>query len=152
MTIEKRNLYIAGFILGLGILGAVDGVLFHQFLQWHHLIDHPNHRLEIISDGVFNSLIAVLLIWGGFKIFLHARNDQLSNNSRIFIGAILTGGGTFNIVEGLVNHHILQVHKVKPGDPYELYYDIGFLLIGAFLVSIGLFFYNVFEKRHLRMG
>ncbi|WP_279401557.1 DUF2243 domain-containing protein [Piscibacillus salipiscarius] len=47
MTKENKNLFVAGFILGLGILGAIDGVVFHQLLQWHHMILSPNIKVEI---------------------------------------------------------------------------------------------------------
>jgi uncharacterized membrane protein len=137
MDKENKNLYLSGFILGLGILGAVDGIVFHQLLQWHHLVDHPNHPFEIFSDGIFNTLVAVLLVSGGIKIFLDFRKNQLSNNSRVFFGALLTGGGAFNLLEGLINHHLLKIHHVKPGDPYELLYDLAFLLVGAILVMMG---------------
>jgi uncharacterized membrane protein len=47
---ENKNLFIAGLILGLGLLGAIDGIVFHQLLQWHHMILSPNIELEILTD------------------------------------------------------------------------------------------------------
>ncbi|MBY0055075.1 DUF2243 domain-containing protein [Brevibacillus agri] len=29
-----------------------------------------------------------------------------------FWGSFLLGGGTFNLVEGIINHHILQLHHL----------------------------------------
>jgi uncharacterized membrane protein len=49
------------------------------------------------------------------------------------IGGLLLGRGVFNLVEGLVDHHTLQVHHIKLG-PNQLLWDIGFLLWGVVMV------------------
>jgi uncharacterized membrane protein len=42
----------------------------------------------------------------------------------------------FNLVEGVIDHHILGIHHVKPG-PHQLAWDLGFLAVGALLVVVG---------------
>ncbi|WNF22192.1 DUF2243 domain-containing protein [Mesobacillus jeotgali] len=137
MKKENKNLFIAGLILGLGLLGAIDGIVFHQLLQWHHMVLSDNIQLEIFTDGLFTALFSAKLLWGGVKIFQDARKNQLGSGWRIFLGGIFIGGGTFNLVEGIVDHHILQVHRVKPLAENPLMYDLAFLVIGALLVVIG---------------
>ncbi|GAM16419.1 DUF2243 domain-containing protein [Mesobacillus selenatarsenatis] len=124
-------------ILGLGLLGAIDGIVFHQLLQWHHMVLSDNIQLEIFTDGLFTALFSAKLLWGGVKIFQDARKNQLGYSWRIFLGGIFIGGGAFNLVEGIVDHHILQVHRVKPLAENPLMYDLAFLAIGALLVVIG---------------
>ena len=46
--------------------------------------------------------------------------------------------GLFNVVEGVVNHHLLQIHQVRPGAANPLVWDIGFLILGALLIAGGL--------------
>lgn len=137
MKKENKNLFIAGLILGLGLLGAIDGIVFHQLLQWHHMVLSDNIQLEIFTDGLFTALFSAKLLWGGVKIFQDARKNQLGSSWRIFLGGIFIGGGAFNLVEGIVDHHILQVHRVKPLAENPLMYDLAFLAIGALLVVIG---------------
>ncbi|MCM3569262.1 DUF2243 domain-containing protein [Neobacillus mesonae] len=134
----NKNLYISGLILGLGLLGAIDGIVFHQLLQWHHVVLSPNIKLEIFTDGIFTALFSALLIWGGVKIFQDARKNEIGDSWKIFLGGIFVGGGTFNLVEGIINHHILKVHRVKPLADNPLIYDLAFLAIGLLLVIIGL--------------
>jgi len=134
---ENKNLFIAGLILGLGLLGAIDGIVFHQLLQWHHMVLSDNIQLEIFTDGLFTALFSAKLLWGGVKIFQDARKNQLGSSWRIFLGGIFIGGGAFNLVEVIVDHHILQVHRVKPMAENPLMYDLAFLAIGALLVVIG---------------
>lgn len=138
MKKENKNLFIAGIILGLGFVGAIDGILFHQLLQWHHMILSPNIKLEIFTDGLFTALFSAKLIWGGMKIFQDARKNELGISWKIFAGGIFIGGGAFNLVEGIVDHHILQVHRVRPLAENPLIYDLAFLAIGLLLVIIGL--------------
>ncbi|GLB60128.1 DUF2243 domain-containing protein [Cytobacillus sp. NCCP-133] len=138
MKKENKNLFVAGFILGLGLVGAIDGILFHQLLQWHHMILSPNLKLEIFTDGLFTALFSAKLIWGAMKIFTDARQNELGDSWKIFIGGIFIGGGTFNLVEGIVDHHILQVHRVRAMAENPLAYDLAFLAIGLALVIIGL--------------
>jgi uncharacterized membrane protein len=138
MSNQDRNLFISAFILGLGLLGAIDGIVFHQLLQWHHMIDHHNINFEIVTDGWFTTLFSVLLFWGGIKIFRNAAMDQLGRRWQTFIGGILVGGGTFNLLEGIINHHILLVHRVRPSAENPLLYDLGFLAVGVILIMVGL--------------
>ena len=52
---------------------------------------------------------------------------------------ILFGWGLFNLVEGLVNHHILTLHHVREGVDNQTAYDLGFLALGLGLMLVGWF-------------
>jgi uncharacterized membrane protein len=49
------------------------------------------------------------------------------------------GFGLFNVVEGLVNHHLLGPHHVNETVPQEhwIYWDVGFLVWGAAMLVGG---------------
>jgi uncharacterized membrane protein len=49
---------------------------------------------------------------------------------------MLVGWGLFNLVEGVIDHHILQIHHVRTG-PNELAWDLAFLAFGALLLAVG---------------
>ncbi len=51
-------------------------------------------------------------------------------------GWTLVGWGAFNLVEGIINHHVLGIHHVRSGE-HEAWYDIGFLVLGVLLVVGG---------------
>lgn len=53
-----------------------------------------------------------------------------------FSGAIFLGAGLFNLVEGVIDHHLLALHHVKPGQN-QLAWDLGFLGLGLILVILG---------------
>ena len=56
---------------------------------------------------------------------------------RAFVwGGLALGWGLFNLVEGLVDHHLLELHHVRPGHG-QVWWDLGFLLLGGVLVAVG---------------
>ena len=57
----------------------------------------------------------------------------------MLIGTMLLGFGIFNIVEGVVDHHLLGLHHVNETVKPEqwIYWDMSFLLWGALMVVCG---------------
>lgn len=147
------SLQAPGIVLGVGMGGFVDGILLHQLLQWHHMLtstDTDNigvrfypaesvHGLEMntVWDGVFHTLtwLAVLIGIGVlYSRVTHSRGRVWT--SRVLWGWMLVGWGQFNLVEGVVDHHLLGIHHVRSGR-YELWWDLAFLGVGALLVAGG---------------
>ncbi len=52
------------------------------------------------------------------------------------IGAMIFGWGLFNLVEGIINHHILHIHHVTE-TANHLTWDIAFLASGVIMMLIG---------------
>jgi len=52
---------------------------------------------------------------------------------------MLIGFGGFNVVEGLVDHHLLAIHHVNEivDAAYWFYFDAGFILWGILMLIIG---------------
>jgi len=53
---------------------------------------------------------------------------------------MLIGFGAFNVVEGIIDHHILGIHHVNElvDLRYRIYWDIAFIVWGAAMFVIGL--------------
>jgi len=134
----------AGLLLGVGLGGFLDGIVLHQILQWHHMLSAegccPAQTIggledNTLADGLFHLAawlsvaIAVILLWRGAR-----RGETLAG--RALAGLVLAGWGAFNLVEGLVDHHLLGLHHVKQGDG-QLALDVAFLALGVLLVGAG---------------
>jgi uncharacterized membrane protein len=50
---------------------------------------------------------------------------------------VLSGWGAFNLVEGVIDHHLLTLHHVRDDVSEPLPWDLGFLASGALLVALG---------------
>lgn len=138
----QRLLIAAGVFLGLGQAGFFDGIVFHQLLQWHHMfsgvasdVTVAGLKLNTVGDGLFHLLDWVLTLIG-LGLFWQAAKQQRYLSTQAFLGAFCLGAGLFNVVEGAVDHHLLQIHHVKPG-PNELAFDLAFLAIGAVVAGLG---------------
>ncbi|MEB3282888.1 MAG: DUF2243 domain-containing protein [Lyngbya sp.] len=142
---ESKTLILASFLLGFGLGGFIDGIVLHQLLQWHHMIANlvPTNTLagletNTVADGVFNAgmfmitVVGLSLLWQSIK-----QNPYFSLSTRAFIGWNLIGWGGFNLFDSVVFHAILRLHHIRQV-PNFIIYDIGFFLIGGFLILAGI--------------
>ncbi|HEX2142291.1 MAG TPA: DUF2243 domain-containing protein [Candidatus Limnocylindria bacterium] len=135
---------LATVLLGIGLGGFFDGIVLHQVLQWHHLLTAhlpptsvSNLELNTLADGLFHAFAWVVTAVGLLLLWSALRRPHQRWPSSLLAGGLLAGWGAFNLVEGIVDHHILQIHHVRPGEN-ELLWDLGFLAWGAVMLVIGL--------------
>lgn len=137
----------AGIVIGIGLMGFFDGIVFHQVLQWHHVVCYtayckPNTlaelQLQTYQDGMFHAAVWFIVLIGVFMLFRAATQFNIRSRlgARVFAGALLIGAGIFNFVEGLIDHQILGIHHVLPG-PNQFTADMVFLASGIVLPFIG---------------
>jgi uncharacterized membrane protein len=150
---SQSGIGLPGTILGVGLGGFIDGILLHQILQWHHMLsstdtDHiglqtyavntvHGLRMNTMWDGLFHT-VTWLAVLAGLAL-LYARVTQRPAavwTSRALWGWMLFGWGLFNLVEGVIDHHVLGIHHVR-GGPHQTAWDLGFLAFGAVLIAIG---------------
>lgn len=137
----------AGILLGLGLGGFFDGIVFHQILQWHHMVSsagYPpdslsNLKFNVLWDGIFHASTYVFVVVGLFLLWRTEHRTHLRWSGKAVIGSILAGFGLFNLVEGMVNHHLLEIHHVNEIVPAAqwVYWDVGFLAWGAAMLVSG---------------
>ena len=150
----RRRLTTAGTILGIGIGGFVDGILFHQILQLHSMLSARlpirqtaenglsdrqlavNLEVNMFWDGLFHALTWTATIIGITLLYRALSHAAPIAAGRTLLGAILFGFGLFNLVEGILDHHILHLHHVIEA-PGHLLYDVLFLISGVVLIVIG---------------
>lgn len=143
---EQRPALAPAFLLGLGLGGFVDGIVLHQILQWHHLLtathEHPATTVagleaNTLADGLFHASTWVL-VFAGMTLMVRAwRQHRLAPPWRAHFGTLLAGWGLFNVVEGIVDHHILRIHHVRDDLGGPLSWDLGFLALGAAMIAVG---------------
>jgi uncharacterized membrane protein len=134
------------FLLGLGLGGFVDGIVLHQIFQWHHILsstgDHPMTTLagledNTLADGFFHLATWLLVGAGSALLFQAWRDGRLAPPWRTHVGLLLAGWGIFNLVEGVVDHHVLGIHHVRDDLGGPIGWDLAFLGLGAVLAVAG---------------
>jgi uncharacterized membrane protein len=138
----------AGITIGIGMGGFVDGILLHQILEWHNMgssVVSPTTldgmRRNMIWDGEFHAAVWVITLVGIYLLLADARRGAPLPPPRAFTGQLLAGWGIFNVVEGIVDHHVLNLHHVRDLPVHVPSYDWAFLLIaglGLLLVGVAL--------------
>jgi uncharacterized membrane protein len=139
----RARLLLAAVLLGIGLGGFFDGIVLHQILQWHHLVSTPRPpvtlaelELNTLMDGLFHAATWIVTLAGVFLLYSTDGARHRPGGGRTLVGGMLLGWGSFNLVEGVVDHHLLQLHHVRPG-PDALLYDLGFLAWGAAMAAVG---------------
>jgi uncharacterized membrane protein len=143
---DRREPWLPSFLLGVGLGGFVDGIVLHQLMQWHHMLTATEGRpattiagLEdnVVADGLFHVatwVCVVVAVWLGARA---TRAGRPWPSGRRSLGFAVMGWGAFNLVEGVVDHHILRVHHVRDDVAEPLPWDLAFLASGLVLVLLG---------------
>jgi uncharacterized membrane protein len=144
-SVQRRVLPLSpGVWLGIGLGGFVDGIVLHQILQWHHMLTSAGYPADSVANLTINTLFdglfhaATWIATGVGLLLLHraVRRGFAWSGYRL-LGGMAIGWGGFNLVEGIVDHHLLGIHHVREAAAQPLLWDLGFLALGAALVLIG---------------
>lgn len=147
---------VAGILLGIGIGGFIDGIVFHQILQWHHMVSsvdrYPPGTLDglqsnTIGDGLFHAGALVTTIAGVVLLWKSRMESKESFDLLSLAALLLMGIGLFNIVEGLIDHHILRIHHVRDDVANPAAWDIGFLIVNAIILLAGVVLFRHVQIR-----
>lgn len=137
---------LPGILLGIGLGGFVDGIVFHQLLRWHHMLtsegSYPRTTVagletNTLWDGIFHASTWAAVVAGLWLLWRRTQDWRWAISGRAFVGWMLVGWGSFNLVEGVIDHHILTIHHVREGVSNQWMYDVAFLAVGALLVIAG---------------
>ena len=148
-TLPPRFPLGAGILLGLGLGGFFDGIVLHQILQWHHMLSSAGFpannvrdlQINTFADGLFHASTYVFVVWGLFWLWRTARRPHFLWSAAMLFASMLMGFGIFNVVEGVVDHHLLGIHHVNETVPAAqwIYWDLAFLLWGLAMLAGGWF-------------
>ena len=92
-------------------MAAVDEIVFHQLLSWHHFYDRSTARIGLLSDGLLHAFELILLV-AGFFLLADLRRRGTLHTRRAWAGFLLGAGG-FQLFDGVVVHKILRLHQIR---------------------------------------
>lgn len=141
-----KPLVTAGIFLGIGLGGFVDGIVLHQLLQTHNMLSArippttiPNIEINMFWDGLFHA-VTWLMTSAGLALLWRAgaRRDEVPWSGKALVAALFLGWGLFNLVEGVIDHHILHLHHVVERLGVSVF-DYAFLASGVIFILGGWF-------------
>lgn len=126
----------AAVLIGVGTMAAIDEIVFHQLLAWHHFYDRSTPEIALISDGFLHAA-ELLAIVAGFFLFSDLRRSHALVPLQAWAGFFI-GLGIFQLFDGIVDHKILRVHQVRY-DVDVFFYDLVWNFVGVVLLLIGIY-------------
>ncbi len=117
-------------------------------LSWNSL---HNLKVNTFWDGLFHATTYVFVALGLAILWSAARRAHMKWSGKLLAGTILVGFGLFNLVEGVIDHHLLRIHHVNETVPRQqwIYWDLAFLAWGAVMLGVG-WFLQAAGKRETR--
>ena len=149
--VDRRPLIAAATLLGVGMGGFVDGIAFHQILQWHNMltgagwfpktVDDPatvirNMQINMFWDGLFHSFTWLMTAAGIWLLWRAVTRRDVVLSGQTLLGSMIFGWGLFNLVEGVIDHHVLHLHHVVERLGVSVW-DWAFLGSGVLLIAAG---------------
>lgn len=135
----------AGVVMGAGLGGFVDGIVLHQILQWHNMLSARTPpdtlvkaKINMVWDGFFHAGVWIVTAIGLAMLFKAGSRRDVPWSGKTYFGSLLMGWALFNLVEGIIDHHILRLHHVfeYASADTQAAFDFGFLLIGGVLMGL----------------
>lgn len=134
---DRSRSFGSTFLIGVGIMAAVDEIIFHQVLGWHHFYDLSTPAVGLLADGLLHAAELIVIV-AGFFMLSDVRRRQALARTWAWAGFFL-GAGIFQVFDGLVNHKVLRIHQIRY-DVYLLPYDVAWNVGGGILILIGIVF------------
>lgn len=140
----NRRFIWGAALLGFALGGFFDGILLHQILQWHHLLlglegeRFRDLRVQMLADGLFHLLMYVIALAGLWMLWT-ARRYSGAASGRHLLATALMGFGAWHLIDGIVSHWLLGLHRIKMDSPNPLFWDLlWFVVFGVAVVAAGL--------------
>ncbi|MDQ3327419.1 MAG: DUF2243 domain-containing protein [Chloroflexota bacterium] len=137
-----RSLLGTGVILGVGLAGMLDEVIFHQVLQWHNFYVHVEESGRILSDGLLHLVSTAFLLAGALRLWSKRRALSALGSAMPLVAVVLMGVGGFNLYDGTVQHKLLNLHQIREGIANPLPYDIAWNLTALIVLLAGVWLWR----------
>ncbi|MEO5968845.1 MAG: DUF2243 domain-containing protein [Bdellovibrionia bacterium] len=143
MTYNDRPLISASTILGMGMGGFVDGILFHQIFQLHNMLSNRVPKVNLVNmeinmfwDGIFHAFTWIMTAIGLWLFWRAMNRDKVPKQIKTFVGSLFLGWGLFNLIEGIIDHYVIQLHHVVENLGLSIF-DLLFLASGVIMIIVG---------------
>jgi len=130
--------WVGAGLLGFAMGGFFDGILLHQILGWHHLLSAVDATpwdqvaWQVTADGWFHAAmygVAAVGLWLGWR----------DGRGAPPMGAVLAGFGAWHLVDTLLVHWVMRLHRVRMDVAAPLAWDVGWAAVfGVVPVVAGL--------------
>jgi uncharacterized membrane protein len=145
----------ATLVLGIGLGGFIDGIVFHQILQWHEMLSNKidlttvsGKSANMFWDGLFHAFCLIAVCIGIFLLWKTFLQMNASHSSNLIWAGLLLGWGIFNLTEGVIDHYLFKIHNVRELIGKQNLYNLLFIVYSIVLITIGWLSYKSEVKKN----
>jgi uncharacterized membrane protein len=146
----------AALILGIGLGGFIDGIILHQILQWHEMLSNEittntliGKSINMFWDGLFHIICLIAVCTGLVFLWKALLQINACHSAKLVWSGLLSGWGIFNIVEGIIDHHLFNIHNVRETIGKQDFYNLSFLIYSVILLIVGWLLYKSEMKKNV---
>jgi uncharacterized membrane protein len=99
-------------------------------------IDLVAMKYNMVWDGLFHAFTWLMTAAGLARLWRAGQRADVPWSTATFVGSLVLGWGLFNAIEGIIDHQLLGIHHVHPGEA-QLAWDLGFIASGLIMIAIG---------------
>lgn len=135
--VDPRRSMLGAALLGIGLMAAIDEIVFHQILAWHHFYDRSTPTIGLLSDGLLHSAELIAMVAGAFMLAELLRAGALAPPSAW--AGLFVGMGGFQLFDGIVDHKLLRIHQIRYVEnllPYDLAWNGAALVLLAIGIAL----------------
>jgi uncharacterized membrane protein len=145
----------AALTLGTGLGGFMDGIVFHQILQWHEMLSNKidvttvlGKSVNMFWDGLFHAFCLIVVCIGVFLFWKALLQANAYHSSKLICAGLLLGWGIFNVTEGMIDHYLFKIHNVRELTGKQNLYNLLFIIYSTALIIIGWLLYKSELKKN----
>ena len=135
---------LAGYLLGFASGGLLEAILLRHILQWHHVLlglqwePLRPMRIQVLADRVVLLLMCSIALAGLWSLWRGRRNPDLMAG-RTLLSHSLIGFGAWNVLDALLAHWFLGLHRIRMDAEHPLLWDLlWFASFGLVPLALGL--------------
>jgi uncharacterized membrane protein len=113
---NPKRAILAAFLLGVGIAGLVDTIIFHQILQWHHMVSNKilpssleSIQINVLWDGLFLAFALIVTILGISLLWNDSSLNKKDMSKMVPVRCCLIY--LFSFRRSIVDRHRLDSYK-----------------------------------------
>ncbi len=134
----------AALVLGIGLGGFMDGIVFHQILQWHEMLSNKidattvsGKSVNMFWDGLFHAFCLIAVCTGISLLWKALLQKGASKSSKLIWAGLFLGWGIFNVIEGMIDHYLFKIHNVRELIGKQNLYNLLFIIYSIALIITG---------------
>src|SRR5690606_22595817 len=103
--------------------------------QWHHLLSglrtgaFADLRVQVMADGLFHAGMYAIAVVGLWQLYRARSHLARPGANRRFIANFWIGFGVWHVLDALLSHWLIGIHRIRMDVAHPLPWDVAWLVL-----------------------